>query len=117
MRTHYGRTDGRRTLTHDKSSHGLWPGELIKRNSSYSNDLGFYILDFFLSFSVDKKKNQKSGRCFHKLLFLHFKSDNFLKKKIKLLSTEEKSTTQLQARGCFTLILKYKLCSLLKTLP
>jgi hypothetical protein len=23
-----GRTDGRRTLTHDKSSHGLWPGEL-----------------------------------------------------------------------------------------
>jgi hypothetical protein len=22
------RTDGRRTLTHDKSSHGLWPGEL-----------------------------------------------------------------------------------------
>ena len=24
-------TDGRRTLTHDKSSHGLWPGELKKR--------------------------------------------------------------------------------------
>ena len=23
-----GRTDGRRMLTHDKSSHGLWPGEL-----------------------------------------------------------------------------------------
>jgi hypothetical protein len=23
--------DRRRTLTHDKSSHGLWPGELIKR--------------------------------------------------------------------------------------
>ena len=23
-----GRTDRRRTLTHDKSSHGLWPGEL-----------------------------------------------------------------------------------------
>ena len=23
-------TDGRRTLTHDKSSHGLWPGELKK---------------------------------------------------------------------------------------
>ena len=23
-----GWTDGRRTLTHDKSSHGLWPGEL-----------------------------------------------------------------------------------------
>jgi hypothetical protein len=22
-------SDGRRTLTHDKSSHGLWPGELI----------------------------------------------------------------------------------------
>ena len=27
-------TDGRRTLTHDKSSHGLWPGELKKKNSS-----------------------------------------------------------------------------------
>ena len=25
-----GRTDGRQTLTHDKSSHGLWPGELKK---------------------------------------------------------------------------------------
>jgi hypothetical protein len=24
-------TDGRRTLTHDKSSHGLWPGELKTR--------------------------------------------------------------------------------------
>ena len=24
-------TDGRRTLTHDKSSHGLWPGELKKK--------------------------------------------------------------------------------------
>ena len=27
-------TDGRRTLTHDKSSHGLWPGEL-KMNSLF----------------------------------------------------------------------------------
>ena len=28
-------TDGRRTLTHDKSSHGLWPGELkIMKNCS-----------------------------------------------------------------------------------
>ena len=26
-----GRTDGRQTLTHDKSSHGLWPGELKKK--------------------------------------------------------------------------------------
>ena len=25
-----GRMEGRRTLTHDKSSHGLWPGELKK---------------------------------------------------------------------------------------
>jgi hypothetical protein len=25
-------TDGRRTLTHNKSSHGLWPGELIKND-------------------------------------------------------------------------------------
>jgi hypothetical protein len=27
-------TDGRRTLTHDKSSHGLWPGELKRENKS-----------------------------------------------------------------------------------
>jgi hypothetical protein len=28
-------TDGRRTLTHDKSSHGLWPGEL-KNKEQYT---------------------------------------------------------------------------------
>ena len=33
-----GRTDGRRTLTHDKSSHGLWPGEL-KMIHHYINNL------------------------------------------------------------------------------
>ena len=27
-------TDGRRTLTHDKSSHGLWPGEPKKGGNS-----------------------------------------------------------------------------------
>ena len=31
-----GRTDGRRTLTHDKSSHGLWPGELKKKQLDIS---------------------------------------------------------------------------------
>jgi hypothetical protein len=36
-----GRTDRRRTLTHDKSSHGLWPGELKKR---ILNDRVFYFL-------------------------------------------------------------------------
>ena len=30
-------TDGRRTLTHDKSSHGLWPGEL-KNKEQYTSD-------------------------------------------------------------------------------
>ena len=30
-----GRTDGR-TLTHDKSSHGLWPGELKRKKSACS---------------------------------------------------------------------------------
>ena len=31
-------TDGRRTLTHDKSSHGLWPGELKKdKNKCHSS--------------------------------------------------------------------------------
>ena len=29
-----GRTDGRRMLTHDKSSHGLWPGELKNQRLS-----------------------------------------------------------------------------------
>ena len=28
-----GQMDGRRTLTHDKSSHGLWPGELKKKKT------------------------------------------------------------------------------------
>jgi hypothetical protein len=27
-------TDGQRTLSHDKSSHGLWPGELKSRDES-----------------------------------------------------------------------------------
>jgi hypothetical protein len=34
-------TDGRRTLTHDKSSHGLWPGELKMTD---------YILELFRQF-------------------------------------------------------------------
>jgi hypothetical protein len=29
------RTDGRRMLTHDKSSHGLWPGELTRGETHY----------------------------------------------------------------------------------
>jgi hypothetical protein len=32
-------TDGRRMLTHDKSSHGLWPGELKK------NLCGMYLFN------------------------------------------------------------------------
>ena len=31
-------TDGRRTLTHDKSSHGLWPGELKKNQIDSLNN-------------------------------------------------------------------------------
>ena len=30
---HRSTPDGRRTLTHDKSSHGLWPGELKSKRS------------------------------------------------------------------------------------
>ena len=42
-------TDGRRTLTHDKSSHGLWPDELkgklnIVVNALVSNVLFYYIV-------------------------------------------------------------------------
>jgi hypothetical protein len=31
-------TNGRRTLTHDKSSHGLWPGELKRKTYSEIKD-------------------------------------------------------------------------------
>ena len=34
-----GRTDERRTLTHDKSSHGLWPGELKRRKEPLNSSL------------------------------------------------------------------------------
>jgi hypothetical protein len=42
-------TDGRRTLTHDKSSHGLWPGELkrildISRYKNIRNVNQYYLL-------------------------------------------------------------------------
>ena len=44
-------TDGRRTLTHDKSSHGLWPGELkrgdeINKKSSPLKLLGQFQPNF-----------------------------------------------------------------------
>ena len=46
-------TDGRRTLTHDKSSHGLWPGELksgLKRGMvSLEGDI--WIKYYYLSAS------------------------------------------------------------------
>ena len=42
-------TDGRRTLTHDKSSHGLWPGELDK---SYLHVSSIIVL-FLNSYSHD----------------------------------------------------------------
>ena len=45
-------TDGRRTLTHDKSSHGLWPGELIKQHwlrHSFSSDKYFTVFYMYVS--------------------------------------------------------------------
>ena len=36
-------TDGQRTLTHDKSSHGLWPGEL-KRVLATASDKAYQLL-------------------------------------------------------------------------
>jgi hypothetical protein len=39
-----GRTDGRRTLTHDKSSHGLWPGELKNEHFNYSTLISMSVL-------------------------------------------------------------------------
>ena len=43
-----GRTDGRRTLTHDKSSHGLWPGQLkIYRYILKISNFSFIVLKYF----------------------------------------------------------------------
>ena len=36
-------TDGRRTLTHDKSSHGLWPGELKMSSMIIVSTQNFYF--------------------------------------------------------------------------
>ena len=44
-------TDRRRTLTHDKSSHGLWPGELIT-----TNDAEMKVL-------TDSKKEKPHRQC------------------------------------------------------
>ena len=60
-----GRTDGRRTLTHDKSSHGLWPGELKNwRNGNDSKQPYWVEHDFLdlvetssLTFQVQARNN------------------------------------------------------------
>ena len=42
-------TDGRTTmLTHDKSSHGLWPGELIKTGVNWQLFKISLLISFFL---------------------------------------------------------------------
>ena len=44
-------TDGRRTLTHDKSSHGLWPGELKKKEPSFNKFMySVYGIHYLLSY-------------------------------------------------------------------
>ena len=45
-------TDGR-TLTHDKSSHGLWPGELIKTINEILNDLFIPVIYFYMFSDLD----------------------------------------------------------------
>ena len=40
-------TDRRRMLTHDKSSHGLWPGELKRQDITTHANLGYLSLLIF----------------------------------------------------------------------
>jgi hypothetical protein len=40
-------TDGRQTLTHDKSSHGLWPGELTSMDKKEQNNCSILFISSF----------------------------------------------------------------------
>ena len=59
-------TDGRRTLTHDKSSHGLWPGELknstflLKLNCYFCPKILYYIINKELAVHNFKTRNDKT---------------------------------------------------------
>jgi hypothetical protein len=76
-------TDGQRTLTHDKISHGLWPGELkshcvisrVKKVHCGNNHLYGLMVGMFTSNRVDHVFNPQSGQTkdykFSNLFFLH----------------------------------------------
>jgi hypothetical protein len=51
-----GQTDGW-TLTHDKNSHGLWPGELKRRNVQTMTGKGHFYFSstFFIMFTNNEK--------------------------------------------------------------
>jgi hypothetical protein len=51
-------TDGRRTLTHDKSSHGLWPGELKSTK--------FRIWYLSVKFILEKVQDKWNASHYHK---------------------------------------------------
>ena len=62
-----GRTDGRRTLTHDKSSHDIWPGELKNTleglQGLWTGGAGagiFVRTEFFFGKNQGKKLKKKS---------------------------------------------------------
>jgi hypothetical protein len=64
-------TNGRQTLTHDKSSHGLWPGELKsikKQNRFWSYEHRIRIMTAFIT---SKRKNHSNKLSERTMLQLH----------------------------------------------
>ena len=67
-----GRTNGRRTLTHDKSSHGLWPGELkiynpetlatVCTQDKNKNLVYDHPMNISAKFGSNQHQKHKSGR-------------------------------------------------------
>jgi hypothetical protein len=52
----YGRPEGRRTLTNDKSSHDLWPGELKSKNT-FTLAITICFHHPVLSYNIHKEKS------------------------------------------------------------
>ena len=76
-----GRTDGRRTLTHDKSSHGLWPGELKT--------------DTFIDTSIEKQTQVLKNQIVDQMKSKEYHSVRKVKKSNrKIIGTEEKTIPQ-----------------------
>ena len=75
-----GRTDGWRTLTHDKSSHGLWPGELKRWSTlpplSTKQTLISHLYTTIPHFKLKGKLRELVQLCFIKNYFVKHHSDS-----------------------------------------